>query len=304
MGAKDPGFGGEPPKRRLERLLLAKSKDGKNWTKPKLGLVSYNGNTANNIVKLTGADYMAAGVIFFEPGEPDPTRRFKMVWENQGMNHGIKGNNLISFSADGLTWTVDPRPELGMEMSGCVVLDQGNDGTPKRYLISGHGGSFFPPARRMILYQSYDFETWMPVPINAFGRTPFPPQGLPAGLDPEYTYGNAGEQCHLGAALKKHPGMILGIYGQWHGHPTNDRRLTTMDLGLVVSNDGLHFREPVPDFKFVPCAEDLSTNLSKPWASRGLLAPTAIGMPANVQGNGMENVGDETLFWYGCWPEV
>ena len=23
-----------------------------------------------------------------------------------------------------------------------------------------------------------------------------------------------------------------------------------------VSNDGLHFREPVPDFRMVPCAED------------------------------------------------
>jgi len=72
----------------------------------------------------------------------------------------------------------------------------------------------------------------------------------------------------------------------------------------VISNDGLHYREPVTDFRMVPCAEDQSTIAEIPWATRGLLAPTIVDHPANVQGNGMENVGDYTLFWYGKWPEV
>ena len=71
-----------------------------------------------------------------------------------------------------------------------------------------------------------------------------------------------------------------------------------------VSNDGLHFREPVPDFRMVPCAEDESTLAEEPWTEQHKLVPNVVDFPANVQGNGMENVGDKTLFWYGTWPEV
>ena len=38
----------------MERLLLAKSKDGVHWTRPKLGLVDWNGSTANNLIKFIG----------------------------------------------------------------------------------------------------------------------------------------------------------------------------------------------------------------------------------------------------------
>jgi len=40
--------------------------------------------------------------------------------------------------------------------------------------------------------------------------------------------------------------VLLGIYGQWHGDRSGDRHLVTMDLGLVLSNDGLHYRSPFP----------------------------------------------------------
>ena len=72
---------------------------------------------------------------------------------------------------------------------------------------------------------------------------------------------------------------MLGFYGQWHGPVCGDRRLVAMDLGLVISNDGvsaaapspfsvcyrglkdagctqLHFREPVKDFRAISAAED------------------------------------------------
>src|SRR5207248_757321 len=60
-------------------------------------------------------------------------------------------------------------------------------------------------------------------------------------------------------------------------------------------NDGLHYREPIPDYRIVGASED------------GWLPPpkgtTALRMPAIVQGQGFENIGDETLFWYSPWPE-
>ena len=81
----------------------------------------------------------------------------------------------------------------------------------------------------------------------------------------------------------------------WNGHPSNDRRLVTMDLGLAVSNDALHFREPVPDYPIVSAAEDGWQEL--PYGN------TLVNYPALIQGQGFEQVGDETLYWYAPWPE-
>jgi hypothetical protein len=55
-------------------------------------------------------------------------------------------------------------------------------------------------------------------------------------------------------------------------------------MGFLLSNDGIHFREPAPDFAFVPRGAKGS------WESDAIL-----------QGNGFENVGDKTYVWYGGW---
>ena len=209
-----------------------------------------------------------------------------MVWENQGMNPNIHVNTVTSTSADGLTWTATPNQDFhSLEMSGGIILEEALDGTPKRYLIAGHGGSHYPAARRMVLYQSYDFETWESTTTSGFCRTPLTgPASLENGP-------SSGEQCHLGAALSSRPGVVLGMYGQWHGNKSNDRRMITMDLGLIISNDGLHYREPLKDFRLIPSAEDCSTLAEAPWAQMGMLTPMMLDQPANVQGNGMENIG-------------
>ena len=63
-----------------------------------------------------------------------------------------------------------------------------------------------------------------------------------------------------------------------------------MDLGLVVSNDGLQFAEPIPDFQLVSAYEVDRRHHAHP-------------QPCLEQGQGFENVGEETLFWYAPWPE-
>src|SRR2546425_11429809 len=60
-----------------------------------------------------------------------------------------------------------------------------------------------------------------------------------------------------------------------------------MDLGLALSHDGIHFHEPIRDFKFVPAREQPDS-------------PNDVG-PSLMQGQGMENVGDRTLYWYSLW---
>ncbi len=49
----------------------------------------------------------------------------------------------------------------------------------------------------------------------------------------------------------------MGFYGMWQDAaappPKGAAGLTgvRIDLGLIVSNDGIHFREPVPGFKMI-----------------------------------------------------
>ena len=60
-----------------------------------------------------------------------------------------------------------------------------------------------------------------------------------------------------------------------------------MDLGLVISHDAMHFHEPLPGFRFIPGREERDSTVGYG--------------PALMQGQGMENVGDKTLYWYSLW---
>ena len=53
---------------------------------------------------------------------------------------------------------------------------------------------------------------------------------------------------------------------------------------FLVSNDGIHFREPIADHAFLRAGADHE------WDARGL-----------IHGQGFENVGDQTYLYYGAW---
>ena len=121
------------------------------------------------------------------------------------------------------------------------------------YYVNGHGGSprtgpneIMP--RRMITFMSYDFEHWAEATALSFERH--------GGEIPQPWRGHSGEQIHTGASLWNRGNVVIGFYGQWHGHPSDDRRMVTMDLGMIVSHDALHFKEPVPDYKIVAGNEE------------------------------------------------
>ena len=268
-----------------QRVCLARSKDGYNWEKPELGLVEYGGNVNNNLVDLTGdKHHITACVVFYEPEDPDPKHKFKMAFESSKYNNELA----VAFSEDGLRWEESPENPVGpnFEMTG------GTRFNGCYYLTGQDGGSHFPPSRKLETRISYDFEQWTQSSCLGLRRDNIPPRPM------NYDF-HAGEQVHVGAALWNRGNVIIGFYGQWHGHPSGDRRLLTMDLGLVVSNDGLHYREPIPDFRIVPAAED-------GWLlPQGLVPPvghTAVHFPGLIQGQGFENIGDETLSWYVPWP--
>ena len=262
-----------------QRVCLAKSKDGRTWEKPDLGLVEYHGNKQNNLVDMGGDNHVQACVIFHEPDDPDSGKRFKMAFQTRKHDWCLA----VAYSADGLTWHESPNnPVAGwFEMAGGTRVDG-------CYYLAGQGGNHADGYRQFVTAASYDFEHWAEATCHGLRRSNLSSMPMVEGK-------NTGEQIHLGAALWNRGNVILGFYGKWNGHPSNDRRMLTMDIGLAVSNDALHYKEPIPDFPIVSAAEDS-------WKSKRKES-LLLNFPALIQGQGFENVGDETLFWYAPWPE-
>lgn len=257
------------------RMAYAVSCDGLNWEKPSLGLTSFDGSTANNLVEINSAHNaeLSAILVLHDPDDPDPNRRFKLISEVSPFY------NIAAFSPDGLRWTESPHNPIlkhnTLEPGGIMKFNG-------VYYLTGQGGNV-GSKRALVTYMSYDFDHWTEGVVVGLRRDR-PPYHQLSGP-------HAGEQVHLGASLWNRGNIILGLYGQWHGE-SNDRAFLSMDLGLVVSNDGLHYTEPVPDFEFIS-AYEVHPN-------RG---DRMVPMPCLEQGQAFENVGDETFIYYSPWRD-
>jgi hypothetical protein len=257
-------------------LCYATSKDGVNWEKPALGLVEYQGSKHNNICDLPEPTLWSTAAVLYDLEDPDPSRRYKIAYEAQ-FPEGYRF--CVAFSPDGLQWKRSPKNPVGpfLEMAG-VTKFRG------LYYVNGQGefyGDDRVGARRLDTFVSDDFEYWSPCSALGLDRT----RDLTGPSTAEDSHQD--EQIHLGAALWNRGNVLVGIYGQWHGHFSGDRRFVVMDLGMALSHDALHFYEPVPGFRLIPARE-------QPESAKG------VG-PALVQGQGIENVGDQTLYWYAPW---
>lgn len=269
------------------RAAYAESKDGVTWTKPNLSLVEFHGNKDNNLVDMGGAWGFVNLKVIKDDADPDPTRRYKMT-THVYFRHNTRLGTLLPFvSAAGLTWKpvkdVTPlKGELkkedllipGVHFEPCGGLYQW-DG---QYFITGQNalpGTHHYQGRVVRLYRSADFVNWSATSSIGFVRTA-QHEYLGAGKSRE------GEQNHEGISVWNRGNVLLGITGRWHG--AAEWKDVTVDLGFVLSNDGLNFREPKHEWTFLERGKDGE------WDQGGLL-----------QGQGFENIGDETFIYYGAW---
>jgi len=167
-----------------------------------------------------------------------------------------------AFSSDGRRWRPASLNPVGPRFAVSGVVRHRH-----RYYACGQMAG----DGRLMTLASVDFEHWSPCAAPGLDR---------ASAGPE-------ERVHLGAGLWDRGNVVLAVYGQWHGHPIGDRRFVSIDLGLAISHDAVRYHEPVSGFRFIPAGE-------QPHSPIGFA-------PALLQGQGMANHDDHTLYWYSLW---
>lgn len=279
------------------QVAYAESNDGIKWVKPNLGLTSFNGNKNNNLIGLSPfIDHRLSEpnqvLVLYEPEEKDPYRRYKMVvygryYDATDIDKKAPHATIYPyFSADGLNWKLAVPPPKGtvfdeteapitakqvFEIGGLYKFDGiyyvvGQLVGPDSFMPNGD-----PAGRMMAAHWSSDFINWSQDRAFSFMR---------------YGYRSIREnfqEAHVPASVWNRGNVLLGIYGLWQG--AAQRSEYRMNLGFLVSNNGIHFREPIHDYVFLEAGQRLED-----WDRFGL-----------VRCQAFENIGDKTYIYYGTW---
>ena len=199
-----------------QAICYADSDDGMEWKKPALGLVDYQGRTANNIIRFYTPRHVRGFNVFVDP-MAESAGRYKVMFGD------LKCRPSGAESPDGIHWTWYDKP----------VLDTYHDSSNMAYFDSplgryvGYFRVYHTPAmsRRVIARaETTDYRSWPEPEIVLAPDSQDPladdfyiPHHLPYG-------GNAGRYL-----------MFISVY-----HRLGD----TFDLQLAVSRDGRFWTRP------------------------------------------------------------
>lgn len=268
-------------------IAYAESADGVNWDKPNLGLVEFNGSKANNLVELEGGGIFCC--VLYEPEADNPDQMYKMVLEkfySRFTGWTTERERITGFftSPDGFRWEEISDNRLICQQLEVSTLYKFN----QQYFLGGH--QYRPTValpesldcgRVMVTWCSERFDAWPEERAISFYK-PMHTSKPDSSWD--------GEEVHMGAAVWSRGNVCIGVYGQWHAPEDGSEAQVAVDLGLVVSNNGLHFREPAPGYSF------LKRDQEQGW-DREASAEDGENILL-VQGNAFVNVNDKTYFWY------
>ncbi|MBS0631998.1 MAG: hypothetical protein JSS11_08805 [Verrucomicrobia bacterium] len=291
VGMKEPGDARHPDVKKLTQgpVCYAESNDGIHWIKPVLGQLEFHGSKKNNAIALP--DALIEGVhVIKDADDPNPQRRYKMVYNpHNGTTWVIR----TATSADGIHWQAAPTFGIDrfLETSSFYKFNGLFVTSGQRLLFSegGHKGG-----RQSHTVVSPDFDHWLPGDVTSFALAE--PQN-PADRGQTQPY----DQVHLGVGAASFGNVCVGLYGLWRNQPGDESDQKrwgwfgygkiSCDFGLVVSNDGLHFREPVKGHVYLSQHDAPATPVP------GKNYPTIL----TQSGNGILNVGDETRIYFGRW---
>lgn len=291
VGMSEPGDSRRADLKKLTQgpVCYAESTDGIHWTKPVLNQVEYRGSRRNNAIALP--DQVVEGVhVTKDEADPDPARRYKMVYN---AHNGKTWVFRTAVSADGDRWQAAPDFAI-KEFIETASFYRFNDtyfvhGQRLAFSEGGHRGG--RQGRGLI---SPNFDRWLPGDTQAF-NLPEPADPAARGQTKPY------DQVHLGVGAASFGNVCVGLYGIWHNAPGDESSQKrwgwfgygkiSCDLGLVISNDGMRFREPVKGHVYISRFDAPAT------PAPGKQYPTILAQ----SGNGILNVGDETRIYFGRW---
>ncbi len=284
-------------------MCYAESKDGVHWTKPELGLYEFNGSKKNNICLIESDVHSLTRVndflsVLHDPEDPDPARRYKCAYIAHQPFEDVKGGRskigpdekrwgsfVCATSADGLSWKVvgDSPANAGgerFEVSGLYKFGDFYYGTGQLLSPWASRPDGSEVGRVMLGYRSPDFVKWSKAKAFSLARA-----GQLANPPVK------GQQMHMGAGLWNRGNVMVGLHGMWQDAEAKPPKGegwnygVRVDLGLCVSNDGIHFREPVASFPIIPRGKE-----GVDWDDIAIL-----------QGHAFVNEGDKTMIWYSHW---
>ena len=279
-------------------LCYAESDDGISWTKPALGQLDFKGSRANNALDLPHTIVSGAAVIR-DDADPDAARRYKMVYQYfpdqtdpRIPEYGGLPSIACAVSPDGLSWRVTALPFVNQFVEHCSLIRHGGRYVVHSQVFPGYrwsgayteGGA--AGGRTGVAHATYDFDHWPDLWEWAFA--------LPEPADPALRgAGNPYDQVHLGVGAASLGNVCVGVYGLWHSQASGEDFIKISgDLGLVVSNDGIRFREPGSTAGRVFIHRDDSPAAPVPGRELNTIL---------CQGNGILNVGAETRIYHGRW---
>ncbi len=262
-----------PSKANWYKSLLgyAESDDGITWRKPELALSEFNGSKENNLVNAVRG--LSTISVMYDKEAP-PERRYvlagaDMSWWDDWYLHS-PSTTRIDVSPDGLQWT-PLKDEPG-------IIPQAN----LTSTIYKFKGLYHIAAKQISPLLRIPMQTIYPDPIYGMmgprtfvvWRSPtidrWPQENTksltikPMRSSSPYVKGWDREEVHF-AYVTPYQNVCLGVYGQWHhpllldeeGEARYEGKPVSVDLGLIISNDGLHFREPAPGFTLVARDQEL-----------------------------------------------
>jgi hypothetical protein len=218
-------------------VLYATSQDGLHWDRPSLGLHSFQGSTANNIV----FDLHSPSVLR-DAREPDPARRFKMLGS-------LRGAYYAAVSPDGTHWTRYPGEQPVLKSSDNISLTQ--DPVTGDFLAY-HRHSTKSDGRSISLSRSRDFRSWSE-PVLTFAAD---------AADNAWTK-NPGERTEVNnLAVFPHAAGYIGLPTIFRvlGADRPAAELTPgqsptdgiIDVQLITSADGRRWQRTDPRVNMIP----------------------------------------------------
>lgn len=203
------------------RLCYAESQDGRNWTKPELGLVPFRGTTANNIVFPDKPIAYRGGTVFYD-SEAAVAERYKLVGVG---SDGLEG----AVSSDGVHWFHVGTILRGVEVDGkCTCF---LDPRLRRYVLYCQSWTGGEPGKGSVAIgrsESTEFRSFTsPKIVFQLDAEESKHRDLRSATATMYS--------RAGNAYFLFPAIV-------------DRRSAAFDVQLAVSRDGVkwaRYREPV-----------------------------------------------------------